>query len=219
MKILALEFSSEQRSAAVLDTEMAERSGAASESGGRTTRAFQLIDESLRQANLEREQIDCLAIGLGPGSYTGIRIAISVAQGWQLARDVRLLGVSSIECLAAQARMEGLRGRIHFAMDAQRHEFYVATYELSESAPRVIDALRLVAKGEIEKRLACGEVVAGPEVERTIPGSRALFPTATVLARLAATRTDFISGSQLEPIYLRETNFVKAPPIRAALPE
>ena len=44
-----------------------------------------MIEEALREAGLEREQIEVLAVGLGPGSYTGIRVALSLAQGWQLA--------------------------------------------------------------------------------------------------------------------------------------
>ena len=63
-----------------------------------------LIDDALREAGVEREQIDCLAIGLGPGSYTGVRAAIAVAQGWQLARGIRLLGVSTAETSPARMR-------------------------------------------------------------------------------------------------------------------
>ena len=85
----------------------------------------------LREAGLEREQIEVIAVGLGPGSYTGIRVAISIAQGWQLARGVKLLGVSSAECLAAQAQAEKIFGRVNVVIDAQRNEFYLAAYEIS----------------------------------------------------------------------------------------
>src|SRR5437667_6781745 len=97
MKILALEFSSSHRSVAVL-----ERSGddllihgAAHEVGGRDTKAFAMIEKAL--AGIPRDSIDRVCVGIGPGSYTGIRVAISVAQGWQLARDVKVLGISSAE--------------------------------------------------------------------------------------------------------------------------
>ena len=48
-----------------------------------------------------REAIEAIAVGLGPGSYTGIRAAIALAQGWQLAREVKTLGVSSVAAMAA----------------------------------------------------------------------------------------------------------------------
>src|SRR5262249_26329055 len=102
MTILALEFSSPQRSVAILRSpaQVAE----VIETGHGVNAPLVMIDEALREAKLEREQIDCLAIGIGPGSYTGIRAAIALAQGWQLAREVKLIGVSSVECIAAQAQ-------------------------------------------------------------------------------------------------------------------
>lgn len=221
MKILALEFSSAQRSVAVL----AEGAGAgaavlgeASETGTRATRAFGLIEEALRQARLEREQIECLAVGLGPGSYVGIRLAISLAQGWQLARPVQLLGASSAEGLAAQAQADGLRGRIGVVIDAQRGEFYLADYELTATARREVGPLRLVPGAEVLARQQAGATLLGPEVAQWFPGSRMLFPRAAAIGQLAQGRRDFIAGEKLEPIYLREARFVKAPPPRVGIP-
>src|ERR1041385_3695067 len=102
-----------------------------------------LAEAALREAGLEREQIECLAIGLGPGSYTGIRAAIALAQGWQLARGGKLLGMSSAACIAAQAQAEGLRGEACVVIDAQREEFYLAGYEFLESGVRETSKLRL----------------------------------------------------------------------------
>jgi len=64
-----------------------------------------------------------IAVGLGPGSYTGVRAAIALAQGWQLAREIKLLGVSSVEAIAVQAQAEKIFGRVNVVMDAQRNEF------------------------------------------------------------------------------------------------
>jgi len=82
---LALEFSSSQRSVAVA------RAGRVlaetSEAGGRETHAFGMIEKVLAAAKIGRAEIECLAVGLGPGSYTGIRVALSIAQGgnWRRA--------------------------------------------------------------------------------------------------------------------------------------
>src|SRR6266566_7949577 len=110
MKVLALEFSSAQRSVAVVVDGQVR--GRTQETGTRESRALSLIEAALGAAGLERENVDCLAVGLGPGSYSGIRSAIALAQGWQLALGTRLLGVSSVECLALQARQDGLAGKI-----------------------------------------------------------------------------------------------------------
>ena len=214
MKILALEFSSTQRSVAVIDAH-----GTASprslteiiETGGRASKAFELIETALREAQLEREQIDCMAIGLGPGSYTGIRSAIALAQGWQLASDIRLIGIGSTECLASQAQIEGITGRVHFVIDAQRNEFYLAKYEITAESIVPVEALRLATFAEILEGQKDGGIIAGPEAPKWFTGARLLFPRASTLGQLAATTTDFKRGDKLKPIYLRETNFVKAP--------
>lgn len=218
MKILALEFSSPQRSVAALQggTNAGPLAlGEAIEAGGRSTNTLGLVAEALQQAQLEREQIECLAIGLGPGSYTGIRLAIALAQGWQLARPVQLLGISSAECLAAQAQAEGIFGNVQVVIDAQRNEFYLAGYELTAQSRRETEPLRLAAASEVQARQQAGSIVVGPEATKWFPGSRVLFPRAATLGQLAWGRSDFVPGEKLEPIYLRETTFVKAPPPRA----
>ncbi len=214
MTILALEFSSPQRSVAVLRTDGLAIAAEVVETGGRGTNAFGMIEQALTGAKIEREQIDVLAVGLGPGSYTGIRAAISLAQGWQLARGVKLLGVSSVETIAAQAHAEKIPGRVNVVIDAQRNEFYLATHEITVDGWREIAPLKIMTKAEVESRAAGGEMLVGPEVTKWFPGGRLIFPRAAVLAELAGRRSDFTPGEGLEPIYLRETNFVKAPPVR-----
>jgi len=219
MKILAVEFSSEHRSVAVAesgDDGAVAVLGTAVEILAPKTRALTLVGAALTQAGVEREQIECIAVGLGPGSYTGIRASISLAQGWQLARGVKLLGVSSVACLAAQAQSAGWRDPVTLIIDAQRSEFYLARYDLAPTVPRLVENLHLVPAEEVKRRLEAGEWVAGPEANGRFAQARNLFPEAAMLARLAARRTDYLPGEKLEPIYLRETAFVKAPPPRAA---
>jgi tRNA threonylcarbamoyl adenosine modification protein YeaZ len=217
MKILALEFSSPQRSVAVVHGRADAGPlclGEAIETGGRSTNALGLVEDALRQAQLDRAQIECLAIGLGPGSYNGMRLAIALAQGWQLARPVKLLGISSAECLAAQAQAEGIFGRVEIVIDAQRNELYLAGYDLGPQARREIEPLRLATLAEAQARQQAGATLIGPEVAKWFPAGRVLFPRAATLGQLARDRTDFVAGERMEPIYLRETRFVKAPPLR-----
>ncbi len=219
MKILALEFSSSQRSVAIAraDGSPSANRGVVSEvieTGVKGNAPLLMVEEALRHATLEREQIDCIAIGLGPGSYTGIRAAIALAQGWQLARQVNLLGISTADCLTEQARSDGLRGYISVVIDAQREEFYLATYELDEKHSRQIQSLRIANRDAVERCAADGSTLIGPEVTNWFPSGKTIFPRAATLAHLASQRSDFVPGEKLEPIYLRETKFVKAPPPR-----
>jgi tRNA threonylcarbamoyladenosine biosynthesis protein TsaB len=210
MTILALEFSSPQRSVAV------SRDGVvlaeAVETGGRNAAAFGMIEKILYESEIKREYIDVLCIGLGPGSYTGIRLAIAIAQGWQLARGTKLAGVGSTGAIAAQAWEEMLFGRVNVVVDAQRDEFYVGAYEISAGGWRETAPLRIVSLAEVQSSADAGEILAGPEVTRWFRTGRVVFPRASLLGKLAGSRVDFVAGENLEPVYLRETNFVKAPP-------
>ncbi len=202
MIALALEFSSDRRSVAV------GRAGAllaeVTHLGTVNTPVFALIAEALRQASVEREDVGQLVVGVGPGSYTGVRIAISAAQGWQLATGATCVGVNSLENLA-----RSVTDRILLAVDAQRGEFASAWAE----AGRLLEPIRLRSKDELLGRLGQGEWVGGPDLERLLPGARPLFPTAAGALALAVNAVA-VPAEALAPSYLREASFVKAPPTR-----
>lgn len=207
MTILALEFSSERRSVA-LARDGQVLAEAVEQSGGRGTNAFGLTQTVLATARASRDEIGVLAVGLGPGSYTGIRAAIAMAQGWQLATCAKLLGVSSAEALAAQALAERIHGVVNVVIDAQRGEFYLAKWEITAAGRTEMAPLKIVSAAELAANNAAGEICLGPAADNV------MFPSATTIAQLAAGRTEFVAAEELVPIYLRETTFVKAPPAR-----
>jgi tRNA threonylcarbamoyladenosine biosynthesis protein TsaB len=207
MTILALEFSSDRRSVALARDGII-LSEAVATTGGRATNALGLVEKVLTEGKISREEIEVIAVGLGPGSYTGVRAAIAVAQGWQLARGVKLLGVGSAEALAAQAQAEERFGRGNVLIDAQRGEFYLAEWEISADKRAEIRPLRIVTAVEMTALRAAGEAFTGPAAEPV------RHPGAAMVARLAGGRQDFVPGEKLQPVYLRETTFVKAPAAR-----
>jgi len=211
MTILGVEFSSPQRSVALRRGELLAE---AREMGGRQTAALGMIGQVLAETATPRAEVDTLVVGIGPGSYTGMRAAIALAQGWQLANGVKLLGVSSVEAIIAAAHAAGLTGRVSVVIDAQRAEFYLATYELAATGWTEVEPLHLVPLAEVQARSVAGALLVGPEITRWLPDGRLIYPSAATLTQLAAQRTAFVAGEKLEPIYLRETTFVKAPPSR-----
>lgn len=211
MTLLALEFSSDRRSVAVarggqLLAEVVHQ-------GTVRTPIFALIEAALTQAGIGRDAIEAIAVGLGPGSYTGVRLAISVAQGWQLATGVKTIGVNSLANLAAVAAQNPETSSCLLAVDAQRKEFAVAEAKDGQ----LVSAMRLAPVEELKARLANGEKIAGPDVTRLLGGGIELFPSAAVTARLA-TESSSVPAESLAPVYLREVSFVKAPAPRT-LPE
>ena len=218
MKILALEFSSNVRSVALADNADAGLKilSTASEVGGRSTRAVGLIEKVLTEAAISRDQVDCIAIGIGPGSYTGIRAAIALAQGWQMATGIKTIGISSVEAIAAQAQEAGTHGVVNIVIDAQRQEFYLAEYNISKAHIQLTKELHLVTFEDVGKRAESGALIIGPDAH-LVRGGIKIEASAERIAKLAAQSPTFVPAAELEPIYLREVNFVKAPPHRTIL--
>lgn len=219
MKILAIDFSSSVRSIALVQFAPGNSSilGQATEQGTRETNAFKMISNVLDQAATGRADVDALAIGLGPGSYGGIRVSLSIAQGWQVATQIKTAGVETIHILAETARKRNHRGRIDVVIDAQRNEFYHATFELDESAATQVSPLEVLTRAELEGSIAGGANIIGPDLGDRVQGVGELYPDAAVLARLVEMHQVFVSADQLLPVYIRPVEFVKAPPPRTDL--
>ena len=205
--ILALEFSTDHRSVAVVRDGMV--LGESIQESGRSTRVFSLIADALKQAGIAPADVGVLALGIGPGSYTGIRLAISVAQGWSLAGEggqlVEIRTVSSFELMA-----ETLVGKAWLAADAQRDEWAVAQVETGQ----LISAARLIPTSELVA-LAATERVVGPEVFQRLGVGQRAYPEAVALGLLAESRGQVTAPEALEAVYLRAANFVKAPVSRS----
>lgn len=205
--LLALEFSTEHRSVAVV------RDGIilaeTRQEAGRSTRVFARVAETLAAAGVTPAEVDALAVGIGPGSYTGIRLAISVAQGWSLAtgeeRPIPVIPISSFVVLAAS-----LQGPVWLASDAQREEWAVARVDGGE----VLEDARLLSIAEV-RVLANQHRFVGAEIFGALGIGETAYPTAGCLGRLAALQPRAVPPETLAPVYLRTAAFVKAPVSRS----
>ncbi|HDZ45940.1 hypothetical protein LCGC14_0168040 [marine sediment metagenome] len=116
-----------------------------------TRRLMPMVDEVLAEAQLSPSQLDAVAFGRGPGSFTGLRIAAGVAQGLAFGLDCPLLGVSTLEALALQAHRRYHLRHVVTALDARMGEVYAATWHclkdtitpMSDEAVLAPEALRL----------------------------------------------------------------------------
>jgi tRNA threonylcarbamoyl adenosine modification protein YeaZ len=162
--------------------------------GERVSRASTLlqdVDALLRQAGAQARDLDALAVGTGPGSFTGTRIGLAAARGLALALDLPAAGVSTLDALAA-----GAPGALA-VIDAKRREVFVAGPSVLAPAGLALEPNDvLVGDGAIRYRELfeqAGAVVPSDEDERHLP--RARFHAA--LAR------DFGAVELLEPLYVR----------------
>ena len=97
------------------------------------TRLLPEIDALLKEHGITREHIACVAVGRGPGSFTGVRIAMATAKGVASALRVGLVGVSTLDAIAWNAWDSGIRGRVLVVADAMRHEVYPVRYLVDDA--------------------------------------------------------------------------------------
>jgi tRNA threonylcarbamoyl adenosine modification protein YeaZ len=192
MKILALELSTARGSLAWLDGEIEDGHEWPNDRKNSST-----FFEHLNAITKKFGGPDTIIVGLGPGSYAGTRIAISVAIGLQLSSGARLTGFPSICAIECDAREYCAIG------DARRKSFFFAHirgHELVEG-PMLFSQAELQAKFEsLEPGILIFSSEPLPQFERAV----IRYPSALLLARLARVPHRSFSLPPLEPIYLRE---------------
>nr|WP_156643383.1 tRNA (adenosine(37)-N6)-threonylcarbamoyltransferase complex dimerization subunit type 1 TsaB [Lysobacter gilvus] len=178
--------------------------------------ALPWADEMLAQAGVARTSLDAIAVGRGPGAFTGVRLAIALAQGVALALDRPIVPVSTLAALALQARAP----RVLAAIDARMGEVYVAAFRCEGDNAFALDAERVAAPDavalpdETNEWIGVGtglDAVDGV-LRNTLEGRLAridaqALPRASDVARLAAQafkRGEGVAPERVEPAYLRD---------------
>jgi tRNA threonylcarbamoyladenosine biosynthesis protein TsaB len=145
-------------------------------------RLFGSILWLLDQLKLEWDEIELIAVSLGPGSFTGLRIGISAAKGFCLARDIPIFGISTLEVLAENADPKDTR-IVCPVMDARRGQIYTALFESKDNELHCITDYLTISPGELlhlvpEDRevlfLGCGLSIHKGYLDRLF-GKRAVF--------------------------------------------
>lgn len=186
-----------------------------------TRRLLPMIDEVLAEAGVSPAELDGVAYGRGPGSFTGLRIAAGTAQGLAYGLDRPLLGISTLEALALAAHRRHGAEHVVTAMDARMGEIYVAAWHCREGAtealldeavmapkhltlPSMADrvswygigsgwALREAMPAEVQAAIAQHDVEAEPAAEEMV----------LLAARDYATGVRH-AAHQVQPVYLRD---------------
>jgi tRNA threonylcarbamoyladenosine biosynthesis protein TsaB len=91
------------------------------------------IRELLASVDLGAKSLDRIVVDRGPGLYTGLRVGLATAVGLALAADCDLVGVTSLEVLAAGAHRAGVRGQLLAAVDGRRGEVFVQSFQLGDA--------------------------------------------------------------------------------------
>jgi tRNA threonylcarbamoyladenosine biosynthesis protein TsaB len=200
MRILGLDTATHTASAAILDDDRVLAHGEL-DTSGHDTDVLELLDRLCREAGVAPAGFGAVAVGAGPGSFTGLRIGMATAKGIAFAARCPLWAVSSLAAVAQGARRAGpiaADGMIVAALDARRGEVYLGCFAADGAVVRPLGEERVVPPGEVAGIVAalCGTeavTIAGDARAKhgaLVPGARWLeavtTPSGIAIAELAA---------------------------------
>ena len=219
MKILALETSAKAVSVAVAEDGKVLASAYQNAGLTHSVTLMPLLDAMLKNAGLSLQEMDCITVANGPGSFTGLRIGVSAAKGLAWSLELPCCGVSTLAAMAQNLRT--FDGLIVCAMDARRNQVYNALFEAKDGALTRLCPDRAIGLDELAEELKSCEkskIVVGDGAElcyngllnRNIPCR--IAPPALVMQNAVgvaltacemAERGETVSARDLVPVYLR----------------
>ena len=185
-------------------------------------RLFVEIEAALDTAGVGIEQLQAVAVSIGPGSFTGLRIGLSAAKGLCVAGDKALVAVSTLETLAA--RLPFARFPVCAILDARKREVYTALYDTADGVPVEQIGPRAIAPAQLAEERAGQPTIYtgdGAEVYRDLFGQQTLLapppcarPDAGTIGWLALSkleRGETVDVASAEPEYLRPPDAIPLP--------
>jgi len=226
MKILAYDTSQNVLSVAVTDGKRVLAEFQSEAFAKHSDALVPLIEKTLRKAHVRPGALDYLALDIGPGSFTGIRVGAATAKMLALVWKKKIVAVSSLEGLAFSAG-QAADGRVAVLMDARKGKVYVALYQIRDGKMKVVNKPSLTTTENFLKQLGSPVLFTGndpaflgkilPSGMKNVHVDRFAPPgglSASTIARAALdkiVRKEFVSPEQLEPLYLhpRDCNVTK----------
>jgi tRNA threonylcarbamoyladenosine biosynthesis protein TsaB len=215
MKLLAFDTSSTACSVALMmdDTIVAEHKIAPMQ---QAQLILSMLNKLLKENNVELNQLDAICFGRGPGSFTGVRIAASIAQGLGYAAGLPLIPISSLAALAQTVYQEIGWKKCLVAVDARINEVYWGAYEIGADqlvklvGQEAVSALSDIAMIESKGWYGVGNgwSVYRDQIHcRPIDIDTVHLPTAAAILKLAVPKfftQEWVFGADALPVYLRD---------------
>jgi len=176
-----------------------------------------LVESLLKKDNIKLKDLDVIAFGRGPGSFTGVRISVAITQGLAFSANLPVIGISTLQTMAQQAIDDTGAKNVYAAIDARMSEVYFAHYCADENGIAKLIDKEIVIKPEL-LTLECAEAVAvgtGFETYSSLHQtdnihflSDITLPNAKYMLKIAKQMHDkgeCVSASQAQPMYVRDT--------------
>ena len=175
------------------------------------------LDQMFARTGIKKEDIDRIAVSIGPGSFTGLRIGLAAAEAMAYAWQCGICGVNTLEAMAYNIPVEGVV--LVPVLDAQKGNFYAAFYEWTDGELRKVRPVEMADRETLLQQLqACGKpVLLMGECEKlmkkelpdgiSVAPEQVRLPKASSVA-LAAEDTELLTGEDvftLRPYYIRKS--------------
>jgi len=176
-----------------------------------------MIDELLKSVHLKMSDLHAIAVGVGPGSFTGIRVAVSVAQGLGFATGLPIIPISSLAVLAQSAYERHGWSNIITAIDARMNEVYWALWTVDMNRVRLIGEETISTPSMIEFPeesgwCGIGDVWTSYDLQTPSILDTDKWPLAVPMLSLATPllhQQKWVSAQAVAPVYLREMAYPK----------
>jgi tRNA threonylcarbamoyladenosine biosynthesis protein TsaB len=193
------------------------------------------LEHLLAQVGLSPDGIDLVAVDIGPGLFTGLRVGVAAAKGLAQSLGCRVLGATSLDILTAGAAQSGHHGLVLACVDARRGEVFASVCELKPGGDRVTQPVAPGLFAPEDLVVTLGGLAGAPihavgdgaqrygAMLAEVPGVHVVapalsFPPPSVLLRCAAARLDAgeapVDAASVVPLYMREAdariNFARA---------
>ncbi|MFT6990260.1 MAG: tRNA threonylcarbamoyladenosine biosynthesis protein TsaB [Paraglaciecola sp.] len=181
-------------------------------------RILPMIDEVLKEANVTLKDLDYLAFGRGPGSFTGVRIATGVLQGLALGTGHKVVGISTLAAMAQQAYVQNQCEQVTSAIDARMSEVYFGQYQVQQNVMTLIGEEQVLPPEQGAALLSNSAKMAGvgtgwlayPELDAAdkvdvltdvmYPNALYMLPLAKALIAVGLA----VDVEDIQPVYLRD---------------
>jgi tRNA threonylcarbamoyladenosine biosynthesis protein TsaB len=197
--ILAIETATEICSAAVVMDGAVRSVRSLHEKNIHSEKLLSLIDEVLAESGCDRKQLKSIAVSIGPGSFTGLRIGLSTAKGLAMALDLPLIAVPTLDGIAEsfrRSRTDTIPTRFCAMIDAKRDEAFYAFYSVDRSEIIRTGDYAITGKNMILPEAArTGAAVVQPEISAASIG---------LLGERRSNEFMLQEYSTAEPLYLRD---------------
>ena len=181
-----------------------------------------MINRLLKQADVTLSELDGLIFGRGPGSFTGVRIGVGVAQGLAFSADLPVVGVSTLQTMAQQAYEKHQQTEVIAAIDARMSEVYAGYYQLNDAGiMAAVVKETVLPPAELAQYLkehtqGCYSVGSGwdayeselSSLKTNVDSLDILFPDASAMLSLAKKEFEdghSVSAEYAQPVYVRDT--------------